>query len=546
MFCLLVAFGPVLGAGTQSGRPLPSLYGKVEDSVTRQPVAAAVVALSLRGATIAAPTVVETDAAGLFRYDGLSPGQYSVTVTKKGFSGGLYGQRFDYDSPTWIEVLPGSGDVGPITIAVRKLGSLSGVVTDAEGEPVGSVEVWALHATWLAGASIFRSVASIRADAKGAFRIPNLPKDDYVVAATLPNAGTVYFPFATWVGQATPIALDVAEDRLGIGIRISTAPQDARTISGDVVGATGLPMSVVLDRAVSPTDLLGTQTILTDNTGRFRFTGVLPGRYSINVIPSLDSHRPRPGGPSVAPSEWGQVHVDVQDSNVENVRIEVRPGHTISGRLSWPKGSTPPVGPGQSLVIEAVPLSGHEFGLVPTFTIQSDGTFTSSRLQPERYAIGVRRATGWFAESIISAGAEVAGRFIDLSSDVAGVEIVLTQAPTVISGVVRNKDGQPTDNAFVLVYPASPSDWDTRSIVLTPPNRFSRVRPERNGEYRIPGLPAGDYLVAAYVGPLPAAGWQNAATITDLRLRGSLIHLARGQAVTKDFQTDSQLVAVVR
>jgi hypothetical protein len=71
-----------------------------------------------------------------------------------------------------------------------------------------------------------------------------------------------------------------------------------------------------------------------------------------------------------------------------------------------------------------------------------------------------------------------------------GLEIVLTNVQTTVSGTVRNATGAAKDYV-VLFFPANLPDGDT-------PARFIRtVRPDQEGKFLVSGLPPADYFSAA-------------------------------------------------
>jgi hypothetical protein len=109
---------------------------------------------------------------------------------------------------------------------------------------------------------------------------------------------------------------------------------------------------------------------------------------------------------------------------------------------------------------------------------------------------------------------------------------------TDLTGVVRDRDGRPVPASVVLAFATEPRLWRPRS-------RYIRLtQPDTAGRYRIRGLPAGDYYLAAGAAPFEwdvadpealerlAAGARRvrlsdgASTRQDLRLGPSPIDIA--------------------
>jgi hypothetical protein len=68
------------------------------------------------------------------------------------------------------------------------------------------------------------------------------------------------------------------------------------------------------------------------------------------------------------------------------------------------------------------------------------------------------------------------------------------------------------------------------------PTRFTRtVRPDRDGQYKASGLPAGDYFAAA-VEALEQGGQFDPAFREQLKARGKTFTLTEGQTLKLDLQ----------
>jgi hypothetical protein len=78
--------------------------------------------------------------------------------------------------------------------------------------------------------------------------------------------------------------------------------------------------------------------------------------------------------------------------------------------------------------------------------------------------------------------------------NITGVQVVLTDRITHVTGTVNDERGQPAEVAYVLVFSDDPSKWNTGAGP-----RFQRGAVLRAGStpLKIDGLPPGDYVAIA-------------------------------------------------
>ena len=74
---------------------------------------------------------------------------------------------------------------------------------------------------------------------------------------------------------------------------------------------------------------------------------------------------------------------------------------------------------------------------------------------------------------------------------VTGVQVVVSDRVTTVSGQVTDDKGAASVDGTVLVFSSDSSQWaeDSRFV--------QAARPDQEGKYQIRGLPPGDYLAAA-------------------------------------------------
>jgi Carboxypeptidase regulatory-like domain len=126
----------------------------------------------------------------------------------------------------------------------------------------------------------------------------------------------------------------------------------------------------------------------------------------------------------------------------------------------------------------------------------SQGRFFFANLPPGAYTLQVTKA-GYSAAAPASQA-----RVIDLAEAerISDLKIQLSKL-AVLGGTIRDETGEPVTGTDV---------WALRRTLVNGPRTLTRSgtsRSDDHGAYRIPGLPAGDYLVCACIrDPLPLDG----------------------------------------
>jgi hypothetical protein len=111
--------------------------------------------------------------------------------------------------------------------------------------------------------------------------------------------------------------------------------------------------------------------------------------------------------------------------------------------------------------------------------------------------------------------------------------LVLTDRPTLLSGTVRNQQGQGDTQADVVVFPADHQRWKQYGVG----GRRARIaRATKTGAYSIQGLPAGDYYVVA-VDSASSREWQDPKFLEAASRVATRVTLLDGDKKTLDLKT---------
>jgi hypothetical protein len=119
-----------------------------------------------------------------------------------------------------------------------------------------------------------------------------------------------------------------------------------------------------------------------------------------------------------------------------------------------------------------------------TFTIQ--GVFGTSRLR-------LTLPEDWALKAVLYDGRDLTDAPIELKSGEAwsGVKVIVTDRVSTVTGQLTDAKDQPVTEGTVIVFAADTNKWSEDS-------RYVRsVRADQQGQWRINGLPPGDYLAVA-------------------------------------------------
>ncbi len=340
----------------------------------------------------------------------------------------------------------------------------------------------------------------------GTYIISGSPSDAMVMmpgigaaASDFEGHGTTYYPGTLNSDEAQAVTVGIAEEA-----HASFAMVSARMtkVSGIVRSSSGKPVSNVMltIRTRSGMGIGMRSGPMIGPDGSFSISNIPAGEHWLEVVP-------RPGG---VDAESGSVAITADGSDSTGLVITTSSGATISGQVIFDGSSgqrparivaTPadPFGPGAMRMMDAT-----------QGTINEDGRFeikgASGRVMFAAANAGFGGApVGWSIKSVRFNGANITETPLDISEvgNVSGVEIVLTDKQTAVSGTVRGPQGPVTDYA-VAIFPETPREGAVNA-------RYVRVaRPDQQGRFETKGLPPGDYFAVAVESLEQGAQWDPA------------------------------------
>jgi protocatechuate 3,4-dioxygenase beta subunit len=362
----------------------------------------------------------------------------------------------------------------------------------------------------------------MRAAVQGAVNGPVQRSGDWVTgystrsAMTLPSAGadgrlrahpTVFYPSARSVSTSTVIRLAAGEERPGVDLQMPLVTTSA--ITGTITGPQGPMAGLALALVPAFADEIADERLLemgravTNAAGQFAMLAVPPGQYLLRAHAA-------PGtavGDPKAPGFRGAVinhAVTVTDTAPAVVNITLRPGARVSGRVVF-DGALPKPAPERmaryQVRLDPVDPNVSRNPTLHTGTVDRDGNFAIEEVPPGRYlvlflaSLEDRRAmAGWETKGATLSGRDVSTRPMDVSGDVTGIVLTVTDRPSELAGTARTAEGAPDPSAAVVMFSAERELWTT---IGASNRRFRAVRAAENGTYLFRGVPEGDYFVAA-------------------------------------------------
>ncbi|HET9371667.1 MAG TPA: hypothetical protein VFO19_15505 [Vicinamibacterales bacterium] len=264
-------------------------------------------------------------------------------------------------------------------------------------------------------------------------------------------------------------------------------------------------------------------------TGAFEFDDLPPGRYAIvaNNAPIIG----RPGGTAL-PGGWATETVDVSPDGTTQSTLQLDRAVAISGRLAFdPLSSRTDLSTiGVSLVPISLPppLARRLPGNVLDQTDFS-GRFAVRNIPAGRYAIRIETAEGnWTATSVRLFGREVVDEPIEISTDLAAIEVTLFDRRSDLRGTVGTEDAAAQTARAVALFAKETRYWWPGS----PRIRLAPIA--LGGTFEVDDLGPGTYLIAA--GDFdPGEPWTE-ALLTSLRPLAAEIAIGRGERLIVDLQ----------
>ena len=486
-----------------------------------------------------ASRAARTDADGRYEFANVAAGTFRVAVMKSGYEPAKVDDAILPAMPTFgtgrtVQVHDGER-VEDVDIELRRMGTVSGSLSDEAGDPVQGAVVQLMHVRYERGRRRLVAAGTSRTtDDRGSYRIFDVPEGQYLVIAAiggvaavdLPGYAQTYFPGTPDPRAAQFVSVTPSQDVAGIDISLEQT-RTAR-VAGTILGSDGQPtMGGTLQ--LRPNAGAGEIAALPvgasiKEDGTFEFPNVPPGEYLIYA----DKGRQQVS----TEGDFQTLPVSVNGTDIVGLTLQAPPGSTIAGHITFDTLDPDHPPPLSKIEIRPMPVDADLApGNVADAEIHADGTFRLDRITGARRLVATRVPTGWSVREVRVNGIDVTDRPIAFGrpdQSLTDVEFVLTDRIAELVGSVVDGDGHPAPGAVVV---AIPVDRDRRYYE----SRYLRsVASAADGTFGIAGIPGGAYYVAA-VGSVPADGddaWQDPAYLEPLAGLATAVTLREGEKHT--------------
>jgi hypothetical protein len=496
-----------------SGRA--SIAGVVSSAdSSAQPIRLAMVVLI--GEKTGALDVTMTDASGAFAFHDLPADHYLVGASKRPYIGAVAGATRPARPGVPVVVADGQ-TISNVAIKLTPGAAISGAVVDERGHPALAVIVLVKQWRMRGGERTLATVPNGGAvtDDRGLYRIFGLAPGQYIVSAQAPTApagvslrdadvdralaggpipptiappareyAPVFAPGSTQ-SQSDAMTIDLApgDDRQGVDMQLAWTR--LVTLEGSVASADGQP--ITMGRLMTLGDDGSSKAAAIRPDGHFTLR-LRSGTQFVQVL-----------GPN---NPLGFASIDVGDTDQSGIQITLRPGLTLTGRLTFDGATAPPSIAGRAIPLHAVSAQAETAHRTPLVQTSQTGAFAVNNLMPGQYVVSGPMAFGatadsmkWTIGSVVAGGKDVTDLPIALTADAAPADVVVTMTD-IWQSVSGRIEGAPANAAYtVVIFPADRQYWMAGS------RRVRTTRAGSDGAFTIGGpgsssLPAGSYLLA--------------------------------------------------
>jgi hypothetical protein len=506
---LLVLFSIPASAQEPSANPLPdksqlaSISGTVLRSGTDEPLRKATVTLSKRDDRSPRPRTAVTGADGKFLIEDIAPGSYDFIADHDGYLARSYGENSAGQGAAVLTLTPGQ-KLTDLIFRLQKSAVITGRITDEDGDPIRGVSVEALRRTISRGKTTASQIGQAETNDLGEYRLFDLSPGRYCLRASPRGSwsaqevgidvqgGTpdpkpentyvaTYYPDAADISRASILELKAGDELSSMDL--SLLRNRTYRIRGQVIDATANSSVIAyMVRAVPKDDVRsGSMSVALAVRDRpFELTGLSPGSY---VLVAMGSDEGR--------VVHGYEHVDVTNADIDSVKIVIKSGVDIHGRLVIEGQPSPP----KFLIVS---LSTKDTDLTMAGgggQVRPDGSFDARNILDGAYQVTVSsdcrecylKSAKMNGIDILKDGLQVAG------GTPQPLELLYSTHSASVDGLVTQADDLPGVGATVILVPdSSLREWSGRhNIGIT----------DQYGKFTIRGVAPGAYKAYAFRKP---------------------------------------------
>lgn len=485
-----------------------SVTGKVVQEANGFGIRKVVVELVAQSPEVRQTYTTATDATGQFRFEGVAPGEYSVSVAKVGFV------RMNVKPETARITVAAGQDVTGLVYKMQPAGVIAGKITDVEGDPLQGVSVWVTH--------VGKSGAPVASDASeqsesgqettndlGEYRIANLRAGQYVVQAQA--HGMEPAPDPADKGKQRDKAVyaltfypGTVEEKTASAVRVTSG--GTATANFNMVTSRAFRVSGTVTMTGNPRN---TQIFLVSTSGqtkaqglgdggRFEFPNILPGTYVAQIV-DMSS-----GGDGRAPETHTQMigsPIVVSNADVTGLVLQPEAGGSVGGKVRTEEGESLDWADLNVTLMrvaegdEELPQMENLGALGGSTQLKEDGSFEMKDVAGGTYQVFLGghsdKIRDYYMKSVTLDGREVADTGFVVRGETV-VDVVLSAKGASVEGTVVDSDGHTVPGATVATLPSNGklgrSDW------------YQVEKADASGHFLLRGMNPGAYVVVALEG----------------------------------------------
>jgi hypothetical protein len=421
------------------------------------PVRRAIVTLSTPE-TPPQDAVAWTDANGRFSFSNVPAGRYQLRASKSGYQPAAYGASTARVPPGIIKLAVGEFR-SEFIFHLQEMGSISGMVIDEDGDPLGGVQVMAMTPGFRRRKRTLLPGPGTATDSSGRYRLGLLP-GRYVVVVThyyksvlrinpevnvgdpqqQYSYGSQFYPGTNRADSATILNVPVGQEVSSIDFLLAARPKVP--LRGKIVLPVGIKSVTNVAIAVIKEDLADRADFdMSAGPPDYVFQNLLPsGSYRLAAHVTIDGRNYR-----------GVQNIDLGPQALGDVTIALEPGVDISGRVSV---EGPDSQKHSASFVSLVPGGGNRYEGVPLrASVNKDGSFKIHEVPPGVWDINVGPIPpNGYLKSIHLGDQNVLTEDMTIHpSTIEPLNIVLSTRAAAIEGDVI--DGDQPARAMVLLAP---------------------------------------------------------------------------------------------
>jgi hypothetical protein len=433
---------------------------------------------------------VITGVDGTFLLKDVEAGTYRLNANRTGFAPSSYGARKLSSGGADLKLTAGQA-MQDIVLRLQPQAVIAGRITDTDGEPLANASVSLVRSFYRNGQRAMMITNNAMTNDLGEYRIFGIPAGRYKLRAILSGYGSfssgeqeefapTYYP-----GQQDPAgaaAIDLQPGQTLRGVDMVVLPTATRRVRGTVTAPSR--SGDVIQVMVSSRDpgsyfLERHRTVVRPDKPKFEFR-LAPGAYDVTAYSN-----------NGAQTVTGVVPVDVGESDVDNVAIQLQPVAEVPGRLRIENGNDLSALAQHNVQVRLFPKDGFGMGVPASGRVGEDGSFTLKNVGPQVMNLNVSGLpAGYYVKAMNYGQQDAKANGLTYMGSNDALEIVVSPNGATVDGIVHNHAGEPVSGATVVLAPPAEQRSDAQ--------RFRMARTDQNGHFSLKGLEPNYYTVYAW------------------------------------------------